>query len=291
VGRVVCILRFVPYVGILLAAAGPLLLSIAVSPGWNELLWAAGMFFVLEVVAANFIEPMLYGISTGMSAIAVLIAAIFWTLLWGFPGLLLSTPLTVCLIVIGRQVPNLRYLEVLFGEETAPLPSDRFYQRILASNTAEAHIILAELLKTKPREEVFDLAFVPALTSIEQARHYEQMTGVRAEELLQTLEEMAEEVANTLTTAPDSSSAPQETRVTCVTARDYADDVACQLAGQVLADISSVSLLLADCSTADLLNNLEDSQADVVCVIGVHLTQYGTFACDVIKSEPVFREP
>jgi predicted PurR-regulated permease PerM len=231
-----CVLRFVPYVGILLAAAGPLLLSIAASPDWKELIWTAGMFFVLEVIAANFIEPMLYGISTGLSAIAILIAAIFWTLLWGFPGLLLSTPLTVCLIVIGRQVPNLRYLEVLFGEEAAPLPSDRFYQRMLVSNTREAQAILTELLKTKPREEVFDLLFVPALTMIEQARHSEQMTGIRAEELLQALEEMAEELANT-STNPDHSANSPEATVTCIPARDYADEVACQLAAQVLADV------------------------------------------------------
>jgi predicted PurR-regulated permease PerM/GAF domain-containing protein len=280
-----CVLRFVPYVGILLAAAGPLLLSIAASPDWKEFIWTAGMFFVLEVVAANFIEPMLYGISTGLSAIAILIAAIFWTLLWGFSGLLLSTPLTVCLIVIGRQVPNLRYLEVLFGEESAPLPGDRFYQRMLASNTDEAQAILMELLKTKPREEVFDLAFVPALTMIEQARHSEQMTGIRAEELLQALEEMAEELVNTPSTDPDNSPKSRKATVTCIMARDYADEVACQLAAQVLAPVSSVHLLLADCSTADLLKSLEDSQPNVICVIGVppHAVRHIRMRCHQIR--------
>jgi predicted PurR-regulated permease PerM len=120
-----CLLRFVPYIGIMMAAAGPLLLSAAISPHWSETAWTAVMFVVLEIVAANFIEPHLYGASTGISAIAVLIAAIFWTLLWGLPGLLLSTPLTVCLIVIGRQVPQFYFLEVLFGEVTVPPPVER----------------------------------------------------------------------------------------------------------------------------------------------------------------------
>ncbi|MEO6816347.1 MAG: AI-2E family transporter [Edaphobacter sp.] len=280
-----CILRFVPYVGILLAAVGPLLLSIAASPNWKELMWTAGMFFVLEVIAANFVEPMLYGISTGMSAIAILIAAIFWTLLWGFPGLLLSTPLTVCLIVIGRQVPNLRYLEVLFGEEASPRTSDRFYQRLLASNIGEARAVLVELLNTKSREEAFDLALVPALAMIEQARHSEQMTGARAEELLQGLEEVAEEVVNTTAIASDSVLALQKTRVTCVAARDYADEVACQLAGHVLADFAPVSLSLADCSTTDLLKSLEDSQPNVICVIGVppHAVRHIRMRCHQIR--------
>jgi predicted PurR-regulated permease PerM len=105
-GLLICLLRFVPYIGIFLAAAGPLFLSVAVSPHWSVVLWTALFFLMLELIAGNIVEPLLYSSSTGLSPIAVLIAAIFWTLLWGLPGLLLSTPLTVCLVVIGRQVPS-----------------------------------------------------------------------------------------------------------------------------------------------------------------------------------------
>ncbi len=195
-GVLTCLLRFVPYIGIMMAAAGPLLLAIAVSPQWGELIWTVLMFVVLEIVTANFVEPTLYGASTGISAIAILIAAIFWTLLWGLPGLLLSTPLTVCLIVIGRQVPQLRYLEVLFGEETVLPAPERFYQRMVASHTGAATTMIEEMYKTKSKEEIFDLVLIPTLSLLEEARHAEQITASRAEEILQGVEEIAEDVTS-----------------------------------------------------------------------------------------------
>src|SRR5580658_6722209 len=192
-----CVLRFVPYVGIMMAAAGPLLLAGAASPHWSQLSWTVIMFCVLEVVVANFVEPMLYGASTGISAIAVLIAAVFWTFLWGLPGLLLSTPLTVCLIVIGRQVPRLHYLEVLLGERTGLPPSEHFYQRMLASNPRDARALIETTVKARSsRAEVYDTILIPALTMVEEARHSEEMTATRAEEVLQNVEELVEELTN-----------------------------------------------------------------------------------------------
>ena len=263
-----CGLRFVPYIGILLAAAGPLLLSVAVSPHWRELALTVAMYAVLELVTANFIEPLLYGASTGISAMAILIAAIFWTLLWGLPGLLLSTPLTVCLVVIGRQVPRLRYLEVLFGEEAALPPAERFYQRMLASSTRDATTLVEELLKTKSREEVYDEVLVPALTLIEEARHSEEMTDTRAEEVLQGVEELAEDVTSRAATTSAPELRPTK-QVVCLPARDFADEVACQLALQVLTETATVRVVEADSPTPEVSQMLEAIQPDVICVVGV----------------------
>ncbi len=263
-----CVLRFVPYIGILMAAAGPLLLSIAISPNWTPLAWAIAMYLLLELVTANFVEPLLYGASTGISAMAILVAAIFWTLLWGLPGLLLSTPLTVCLVVIGRQVPQLRYLDVLFGEETALVSAERFYQRMLASDTAEASALVEEALKEKSREEVYDAILIPTLTLVEEARHSEEMTGLRAEEILQALEEVAEEVTSKAATVAAASSKPAK-QVVCVPARDFGDEVACQLALQVLTETASVRVIAADAPTPDLLNLIEAVKPEVICVVGV----------------------
>jgi predicted PurR-regulated permease PerM len=124
------LLRFIPYVGPWIAAAGPILLAIGVAPGWGKFAWTLGLYVVLEVVTANFVEPFLYGSSTGISAIAILVAAVFWTWLWGPVGLLLSTPLTVCLVVVGRYVPHLEFLGILFGDEPVLSPAQRFYQRM-----------------------------------------------------------------------------------------------------------------------------------------------------------------
>jgi predicted PurR-regulated permease PerM len=284
-GVLTCLLRFVPYIGILMAAAGPLLLATAVSPQWGELLWTVLMFVVLEIVAANFVEPMLYGASTGISAMAILIAAIFWTLLWGLPGLLLSTPLTVCLIVIGRQVPQLRYLEVLFGEETVLPPPERFYQRILASHTAAATTMLEEMLKTKSKDEVFDAVLIPTLSLLEEARHSEQITGTRAEEMLQGIEEIAEDV----TSRRDVAASPEARlakRMVCVPARDFADEVACQLALQVLSETASVRVVPADSSTAELLQLLDGVRADIFCVVGIppHAIRHVCMRCHQIRT-------
>jgi predicted PurR-regulated permease PerM/GAF domain-containing protein len=259
-----CVLRFVPYVGITMAAGGPILLAGAVSPYWGELIWTIITFAALEVVAANFIEPMLYGSSTGISAIAVLIAAVFWTFLWGLPGLLLSTPLTVCLIVIGRQVPRLRYLEVLFGERTGLPPSEHFYQRMLASHTRDARALIEQTLKTRSRAEVYDTVLVPALTMIEEARHSEEMTTVRAEEVLQSIEELVEEWTHASLHEPESAK-----RVMCIPARDFADEIACQLAQQVLFDTASVRIIPADSSMTNIQELAIRLQPEVMCVVGV----------------------
>ena len=266
-GVLTCLLRFVPYIGILMAAAGPLLLSIAASPNWSELTWTVVTFGVLETVAANFIEPTLYGASTGISAFAILIAAVFWTLLWGLPGLLLSTPLTVCLIVIGRQVPRLHYLEVLFGEETGLPPSERFYQRMLASNTRDARALIEETLKTKSNAEAYDSILIPALSMIEEARHSEEMTATRAEEMLQGIEELAEDISSTGLT--DTAPAEPSERIITVPARDFADEVACQLAAQVLTGTASVHVMSPDCSMADLQQSVDDLRPHAICVVGV----------------------
>jgi predicted PurR-regulated permease PerM/GAF domain-containing protein len=263
-----CVLRFVPYIGIMMAAAGPLVLAGAVSPHWTALMWTVIMFCVLEMVAGNFVEPMLYGASTGISAIAVLIAAVFWTFLWGLPGLLLSTPLTVCLIVIGRQVPRLHYLEVLLGERTGLPPSEHFYQRMLASNPRDARALVDTTLKTRTRAEVYDTVLVPALTMIGEARHSEEMTAARAEEVLQSVEELVEE----LNAGADSTSLrkPEPAkRVLCIPARDFADEIACQLAQQVLEESTAVQVVAADCSTASVQEHMDRLQPEVICVVGV----------------------
>jgi predicted PurR-regulated permease PerM len=264
----ICLLRFVPYIGIFLAATGPLCLAIAVSPHWGMVLWTALLFLVLELVTGNVVEPLLYSSSTGLSPIAVLIAAIFWTLIWGLPGLLLSTPLTVCLVVIGRQVPHLQYLDVLFGDETALPPPERFYQRLLSSNNHQARILLEDLLATKTKEQVYDAVVVPVLTLIEESRHAEELTSSRAEEVLLTVEELVEEAdSRTKLSEEPSQSKPQ--LVVCIPARDFADEVACQLGSHILTPACTVRVIAADTSTFDMLQIIESLHPAVVCVVGI----------------------
>lgn len=261
------LLRFVPYAGIVLAAAGPLLLAAAISPHWGLVLGTMALYGVLEVVVANVVEPMLYGSSTGVSPFAILIAAIFWTWLWGLPGLLLSTPMTVCLIVIGRHVPRLEFLGVLFGEEKVLEPKERFYQRILAVDTKDASRVLQGMLKTMSWMEVYDAVLVPALTMVEEARHTDEIDGIRVEELLQGIEEAVEE-----SWAGDRFQTTREGGrkvLVCVPAHDLADEIACRLLMEVMRGDYDVRVLSAELLTADVLEAVEQAKADVVCVVGV----------------------
>lgn len=137
-GAVAAVMRFVPYVGPMISAVFPLALAFAVDPGWSMVLWTLGLIVLLEVISNNVIEPWLYGASTGLSAMSLMVSATFWTALWGPIGLIMSTPLTVCLLVIGRHLPRLRFLDVLLGSQPALDTPTRVYQRLLAGDVEEA---------------------------------------------------------------------------------------------------------------------------------------------------------
>lgn len=162
-GILTMLLRFVPYIGPVIAAAFPVALAIAVDPGWSMLLWVGGLFIVAEGFAGQVIEPWLYGHSTGLSGVAVVVAAAFWTLLWGPVGLLLSTPLTMCLVVLGRHVPHLQFIEVLLGDRPALAPEESFYQRLLADDPDEAAHQAESFLKSKPLLAYYDDVVIKGL--------------------------------------------------------------------------------------------------------------------------------
>lgn len=137
-GAVAALMRFVPYIGPLISAVFPLALAFAVDPGWSMVLWTLGLIVALEMLSNNVIEPWLYGASTGLSAMSLMVSATFWTALWGPVGLIMSTPLTVCLMVIGRHLPRLRFLDVLLGSAPALDAPTRIYQRLIAGDVEEA---------------------------------------------------------------------------------------------------------------------------------------------------------
>ena len=178
-GMLSVVLRFVPFIGPIIAAAFPLALSIAVDPGWTMLLWTAALFILLELISGNIVEPWLYGASTGLSAIAILAAAIFWTWLWGPVGLLLSTPLTVCLVVLGRHAPQFGFLNVLLGSEPVLEPAESLYQRLLAGDPDEATERAEEYLRTHSILAYYEEVAIPALSMFEHDRARGVLTDER----------------------------------------------------------------------------------------------------------------
>ncbi len=169
-GIMATVLRFVPYIGPVVAATLPIALSIAVAPGWLMLLWTATLFIVLEFISGNIVEPWLYGSQTGLSPIAIILAAIVWTWLWGPMGLLLSTPLTVCLVVLGRHVPQFNFLDVLLGSEAVLTPEESLHQRLLAADADEATELAEVFLKGQSLETFYQDIAVPTLVRIERDR-------------------------------------------------------------------------------------------------------------------------
>jgi predicted PurR-regulated permease PerM len=155
-GILAATLRFVPYIGAFIAAAFPLALAVAVDPGWTTVILTAALFLFVELTVGQVLEPLLYGHSTGISPVAVVVAAMFWTWLWGPIGLLLSTPLTVCLDVLGRHIDRLRFLDILLGSRPALNPAESFYHRILSGNSDEAFEQAENMLKTKSLSNFYD---------------------------------------------------------------------------------------------------------------------------------------
>lgn len=176
-GALAALLRFVPYIGVPLAALLPLVLAAAVDPGWSTMVWTAALYFVLEMTVAQAIEPSVYGRSTGLSPFSVVIAATFWIWLWGPIGLILSTPLTLCLVVLGKHVERLEFLEVLLGDRPALTPIESFYQRVLAGDPDEVEEQAEVTLKECSLSSYYDDVALKGL----QLASYDASRGVLTE--------------------------------------------------------------------------------------------------------------
>jgi hypothetical protein len=157
------ILRFVPYIGAIISAIFPLILAAAVGPDWTMALWTGALFLILEPVVGQVIEPLLFGHSTGLSPVAVIASATFWTWLWGPVGLILATPLTICLVVVGRHVERLAFFDVMFGDKPVLSPAELVYQRLLARDPVEAAEQAQKFLKDKPLIAYYDEVLIEGL--------------------------------------------------------------------------------------------------------------------------------
>ena len=193
-GVLATVLRFIPYVGPVISSLFPIILSFAVSPGWTDPLLTIGLFMVLELFSNNVLEPWLYGSSTGLSPVAIIAAAVFWITLWGPVGVLLATPLTVCMVVIGRHVPQLQFLHVMFGNDPVLPTETRFYQRLLARDPEEAAELAEQSFPDKPLPHIYDRVVLPALHLAEADRQRDAL----ADEVQATIAEGVDTVIEAL---------------------------------------------------------------------------------------------
>jgi hypothetical protein len=271
-GTLAAILRFVPYIGWMGAAALPTVLSLAVFHGWQKSLIVLGTFLVLEVVTGNYVEPHIYGKHTGLSALAILIAAAFWTLLWGPVGLVLSVPLTVCLVVIGGHMPALEFLTIMLGDQPSIPQWTCFYQRLLAHDSREAGEILESALRDIPLDQVYDCVLIPALVKSEEDRQNGNLEESAVRYIRHASREFVEELGfrenhggDSRTFAPLANHANEAAiKVMCVPVRDETDELAALMAAQVFEEPSIQAVAMPAGRIDEILRAVAEEKPDVV---------------------------
>lgn len=266
------LLRFIPYLGPIVAGLLPLLLSIAIFPGWGRPILVAGFVVGLEIVSNNFVEPWVYGKRTGLSPFMVVLAAIFWAWLWGPMGLLLSVPLTVCLMTLGKYVPGLGFLAVLLGEEPAFGPDLQVYNRLLMGNIAEAAEVVEKGAEGKSLSQTYDAFLIPALRLAEEARVQGRLDSGRMEALLAAVAELQKGLWDATRRKSETAerSKAREVGILCLPAGDKADAAA----GSMLAQALSLQGFRAEAATSETLaaekiDLVEKGEIDIVVLSAI----------------------
>jgi predicted PurR-regulated permease PerM len=297
-GIVAMLMRWVPYIGTPLAAVLPIALAAAVSPGWALVLWTAALYIVCETITGQVIEPIVYGRSTGLSPTAVIIAAIFWTWLWGPIGLILSTPLTLCLVVLGRHFKQFEFLDVMLGDRPALSPVESFYQRMLAGDPDEVQDQAELLLRDVPLSSYYDEVVLEALqlATEDAARGVltpDQTTRIKValEALVQELADHSDRPAGTTEKAPDPPGrksdgsrhpghaielAPpwrSERAILCVAGRGPLDEAAATMLAQLLGKHGLHAWTMPhEAVSRERIAQLDAAGVAMLCLIYLELT-------------------
>jgi hypothetical protein len=269
-GFLIFLLRYIPYVGIWFAAVPPVLLSFAMFPGWAQPLGIVGLILVVEIFCANILEPYLFGRSMGVSEIALLVAAAFWAFVWGPIGMVLSSPITVCLVVLGKYNPSLKFLDVLLGDEPALERSPRFYQRLLARDEDEAEQIALDYLQEAPAETVFDAVLVPALVYARMDKERDDLSETDETFILRATCEIGEDLAERLAvgSTPPTGDGQQQARkhLLACPAHDEEDEAVLRLLAATLNPERWEVEVLSTGELVSLLVSHVEKEPDCICI-------------------------
>lgn len=271
-GLLAGVLRYIPYVGPWISAIMPMGLSLAQTPGWTQPLLVLGWILLLELISNSIMEPWLYGQSMGVSETALLVAAAFWTFLWGPIGLVLSGPLTVVLVVLGRHVPQLEFIEVLLGDEPALSDEAAYYQRLLAHDQDEASDIVQQYAETHSVEAAFDELLIPALCMAKRDRERGILTEESERFLIDATREFVDDLGETLTQsrAAQEQSADKSweseyhdpsnrVRILAYPARDEMDQLALEMLRQMADPVQwDIEIATTEVLSSELLSRAEE---------------------------------
>ena len=279
-GFLAALLRFIPYIGATLAATLPTILGLAVFDGWFWPLLVLGVILGLELVNNMMLEPLLYGESAGISEVGLLVAIAFWTWLWGPVGLILATPLTVCVVVMSKYVPKLEFISVLMSDDRVIETDAVFYQRLLAMDRVEAKAIVESYLKAHPAEQIYDELMIPALSYAKRDLLRGTLTDTEEQEVFQIMRELLGELgaikANANRTAEGecktSLPAPATTKLTVLgcPARDEADEIALLMIRELLDSTQvDIEVLGDEAVAAEILARIAETKPPMLCVASI----------------------
>jgi predicted PurR-regulated permease PerM len=263
-GALAGLLRFIPYVGAWMAALLPITMSLAVFPGWSKPLLVIALFAVLEPFIYAVVEPLLYGHSIGVSQTALLVAVAFWTWVWGPIGLLLATPLTVCLVVVGKYVPDLEFILTLVSDRPVLTPDVAYYQRLVAMDQDEAAAIAERQLEALGAPRIYDEVMLPALTYARRDRARGRLTDGEVGFVARA----SREILEGMFTPP--AAVPTRARVLGVTGRDEIDEVALRMLSDVLAPSGVVvEAMSSETLTSEVVSRVEEMRPAGICVVAL----------------------
>jgi predicted PurR-regulated permease PerM len=278
-GFLAAMLRFIPYVGPWTATIMPSALSLIVFEGWMWTALIIGVFLVLELINNMILEPLLYGESAGVSEVGLLIAVAFWTWLWGPVGLILATPLTVCVVVLSKYVPQLDFINVLMSDEPVMKSDISYYQRLLAGDQDEAEEIVEEYLKIHPMEQIYDEVLIPALNDVKRDFDFGKLDENNQQFIFKATREILEDL-NGLN--PDASSSPAamikkasppttpRVRILGCPVRDEADELALLMCRQLLTPIRYEMEVLADeALTSEVVDQVAEKCPALICIVSL----------------------
>jgi predicted PurR-regulated permease PerM len=283
-GFLAAVLRFIPYVGVTVAILLPSLLSLAVFPGWTKPFLVLGIIVPVEFINSMFLEPYLYGQSIGVSEIALLVAIAFWTWLWGPLGLLLATPLTVSIVVLGKYVPQLEFFSVLMGDEPVMEPSTHYYQRLVAHDQDEAIEIVDDYLRTHSLEETYETVLIPALYTAQKDHGRHHLSDEDLHFIGQATQEIVDDVgmhaapntasaspaADAFTSAEQTLTSLPQVRLVAAPVRGQIDAVALLMLAQHLDPARyEIEMLSATSLASEVVASVEQQQVGIVYLGGV----------------------
>lgn len=265
-GCFAALLRFIPYIGSWIGAIIPIALSFIVSDTWSTPLLTISFFAILEITTAYFIEPFYYGVGTGVSSFALILAAIFLTWLWGPIGFLLSTPLTVCLVVLGQYVTNMNFLSVMLSQEQALTPAEECYHRLLSFDSSKALDVIESYLQKNSLINAYDTILIPIIAQTERDFHLESIDGEQKGEVYQSIREIEEFLG--INEQKKDNAAPQpKGKIICLSTKSVRDEIGVSILAQLLLSESFDVLPTVVLNLSETFELVDKERPEAICIV------------------------